>query len=295
MGYMVNLLKKTIKFKKNSKFGVNPAFFLILLWLIFNSGVMIFLSYLFAILLHELGHYFMAKTLGYRLSKFSLSPYGVSLSYYGEELEERDDIFIALSGPITNIVCTLLCLALWWIFPVSYTLLSSFVEVSLVIALFNLLPAYPLDGGRVFVSICAKFMERKKAIKLTMIFNILFAFFFFLIFIVLCFIDFNPTYLLFAVFLVLGLLDLNFLSKYEKISAFNKSFKSFSKPRIYVVDENVTIKDMLRRVRKNRTCLFVLIKENGKSVILSDKLMLNISLKVDINSKISDLENIRKK
>ena len=289
------LFKKTIKIKKNSKFGVNPTFFLILLWLVFNFGVMIFFSYLIAIVLHELGHYFIAKALGYSLSKFSLSPYGVSLSYYGEELEERDDIFIALAGPLTNIVCSLLCLALWWLFPVSYIFLSPFVEVSLVIALFNLLPAYPLDGGRVFVSFCARFMERKRAIKLTMIFNILFASFFFLIFIVLCFINFNPTYLLFAVFLILGLLDLNFLSKYEKISAFNKSFKSFSKPRIYVVDENVALKAMLRRVRKNRTCCFILIKENGKSILLSDKLILNIALKADINAKISDLMITRKK
>ena len=286
---MENLLKNTIKIKKNSKFGVNPAIFLILLWLIFNFGFIIFFSYLTAIVLHELGHYFMAKAFGYSLSKFSLSPYGVSLSYYGEELEERDDIFIALAGPLTNIVCSLLCLALWWIFPVSYIFLSPFVEVSLVIALFNLLPAYPLDGGRIFVSFCAKFMERKRAIKLTMIFNILFAFFFFIIFIVLCFINFNPTYLLFAVFLILGLLDLNFLSKYEKISAFNKSFKNFSKPRIYIIDENVTLKAMLRRVRKNRTCLFILIKENGKSILLSDEAILKISLKTDINAKISDL------
>ena len=286
---MENLLKNTIKIKKNSKFGVNPAFFLILLWLIFNFGLIIFFSYLTAIVLHELGHYFMAKAFGYSLSKFSLSPYGVSLSYYGEELEERDDIFIALAGPLTNIVSSLLCLALWWIFPVSYIFLSPFVEVSLVIALFNLLPAYPLDGGRIFVSFCAKFMERKRAIKLTMIFNILFAFFFFIIFIVLCFINFNPTYLLFAVFLILGLLDLNFLSKYEKISAFNKSFKNFSKPRIYIIDENVALKAMLRRVRKNRTCLFILIKENGKSILLSDETILKISLKADINAKISDL------
>lgn len=286
---MENLLKKTIKIKKNSKFGVNLAFFLILLWLIFNFGLIIFFSYLTAIVLHELGHYFMAKAFGYSLSKFSLSPYGVSLSYYGEELEERDDIFIALAGPLTNIVSSLLCLALWWIFPVSYIFLSPFVEVSLVIALFNLLPAYPLDGGRIFVSFCAKFMERKRAIKLTMIFNILFAFFFFIIFIVLCFINFNPTYLLFAVFLILGLLDLNFLSKYEKISAFNKSFKNFSKPRIYIIDENVALKAMLRRVRKNRTCLFILIKENGKSILLSDETILKISLKADINAKISDL------
>ncbi len=285
---MEKLLKKSKNIKKNQKFGVNPAFFLVILWLIVNFGFLSFFGYLLAILIHELGHYFVAKWLGYRLSKFSLSPYGVSLSYYGQELEERDDMLIALAGPFSNLITSLFCLALWWIFPVSYNFLASFVEVSLVIALFNLLPAYPLDGGRVFVSLCSRFIDREKAIKLTMIFNVIFAIFFFVIFIVLCFINFNPTFLLFGVFLILGLLDLNFLSKYEKISAFNKSFKNFSKPKVFVIDENVCLKDILRRVRKNRTCLFVLMKSNGKSVLISDKQILNLSLKADISKCIGD-------
>lgn len=285
---MIFFRKKVKFFNKNKKIGVNPAFFLIAVWLFVNSGVIIFLSYLFAILIHELGHYFMAKNLGYKLSRFSLSPYGVSLSYYGEELEERDDVFIALAGPVCNLISSVLCLALWWIFPSVYNFTCAFVEVSLVIALFNLLPAYPLDGGRVFVSFCAKFMERKKAIKLTMIFNILFATFFFMMFFVLCFVNFNPTFLLFGVFLILGLIDLNFLSKYEKISAFNKKIKNFSRPKIYVITEETLIKDILRRVRKNRTCLFVLVGENGKSFVISDKQILRLSLKFDISKKIGD-------
>ncbi len=285
---MEKLLKKSEKVKKNQKFGINPAFFLIILWLIINFGFLSFLNYLLAILIHELGHYFVAKWLGYRLSKFSLSPYGVSLSYYGQELEERDDMLIALAGPFSNLITSLFCLALWWVFPVSYNFLASFVEVSLVIALFNLLPAFPLDGGRVFVSLCSKFIDREKAIKLTTIFNVIFASFFFVVFIVLCFINFNPTFLLFGVFLILGLLDLNFLSKYEKISAFNKSFKSFSKPRIYVVSEEVCLKDMLRKIRNNKTCLFVLMKDNGNSLLISDKQILNLSLKVDISKRIGD-------
>ena len=285
---MEKLLKKSEKVKKNQKFGINPAFFLIILWLIINFGFLSFLNYLLAILIHELGHYFVAKWLGYRLSKFSLSPYGVSLSYYGQELEERDDMLIALAGPFSNLITSLFCLALWWVFPVSYNFLASFVEVSLVIALFNLLPAFPLDGGRVFVSLCSKFIDREKAIKLTTIFNVIFASFFFVVFIVLCFINFNPTFLLFGVFLILGLLDLNFLSKYEKISAFNKSFKSFSKPRIYVVSEEVCLKDMLRKIRINKTCLFVLMKDNGNSLLISDKQILNLSLKVDISKRIGD-------
>ena len=56
-----------------------------------------------------------------------------------------------------------------------------------------------------------------------------------------------------------------------------------------MVDENITLKELLRRVRKNRTTIFILILKNGKSILLSDEAVLRIVLKVDINTKIGEL------
>ena len=284
-----NIGKKSKKSEKKRNFSINPVFFVVLVWLAVNFGVLSFFGYLLAILIHEVGHYFVARALGYHLSKFSLSPYGVSLSYYGEEIDERDDVLIALAGPLSNIASVFLCYSLWWVCPATFNILAPLASVSLVIALFNLLPCYPLDGGRVFVNLSSKFLERKRAVRLTYVFNLLFAIFFFVIFVILCFVDFNPTYLLFSVFLILGLLDLSFLSQYERVSIYEKRTKSFSKPRVFVVDENITLKELLRRVRKNRTTIFILILKNGKSILLSDEAVLRIVLKVDINTKIGEL------
>ena len=270
------------------KCTINPCFFIILIWLLFCSGFMVALSYFLVILLHELGHYFVAKRLGYKLSRFSLSPYGVSLSYYGETLEEKDEVNIALAGPFVNFLSAFLVMAVWWLFPSFYSISKEFTLVSFVIALFNLLPAYPLDGGRVFVACCGRFMDRKKAIKITMILNVVLSAFFFLMFIVFCFINFNPTYLLFGVFLVMGLLDLKFLSKFEKLNVFNKNFKNFSKPRFLVITEEATLKEILKKVEPNKATIFVFMKQNGKSVLISDKQILNLALNSDINLKIGD-------
>lgn len=277
------------------KCAVNPCFFIILIWLLFCSGYMVALSYFFVILLHELGHYFIAKKLGYKLSRFSLSPYGVSLSYYGETLEEKDEVYIALAGPITNLLSAFLVIAVWWLFPSFYSISKEFTFVSFVIALFNLLPAYPLDGGRVFVACCGRFMARKKAIKITMILNVVLSVFFFLMFFVFCFINFNPTYLLFGVFLVMGLLDLKFLSRYEKLNVFNKNFKNFSKPRFFVISEDVTLKEILKKIEPNKTTIFVIITQNGKSFMVSDKQILNLAFKAEINSKIFDFMSKKEK
>ena len=276
---------------KERKFNVNPAFFIILIWLIFATDIIVAVSYFLVILIHELGHYYVAKYCGYKLSKFSLSPYGVSLSYYGQTLEQKDEIYIALAGPVVNLVVALITVAFWWIFPTFYLVSYNFVEVNLIIALTNLLPAFPLDGGRVFVSLFSNIVERRKALKITKNFNVVLSVMFFILFFVFCFINFNPTYLLFAVFLTMGVLDLNFLSKYEKINVFNKKMKNFSKPKIYVINENTKLKDILNKIEGNKTYLFVLMQENGKSIILSDEFILKLSLNFDVNQSLRDLIN----
>ena len=275
--------------KTKGLFQINPAFFIILIWLIFADSLIIALNYFFAILIHELGHYFMAKTRGYKLSKFSLSPYGVNLSYYGETLEEQDEICIAFAGPLVNLIGAVLVTALWWVFPSMYFWTANFVEISLIIALSNLLPAYPLDGGRIFVSLTSNLINRKKAIKITFFVNFLLSFLCFLLFIIFCFINFNPTFLLFGVFLVLGALDLNFISKYEKVSVFNKKNKNFSKPRFFVVTSEVKLNELVKKIQGNRTTIFVLILKNGENKILIDKMILEISLKVDLNENIGTI------
>ena len=276
---------------KERKFNVNPAFFIILIWLIFATDIYVAVSYFLVIFIHELGHYYVAKYCGYKLSKFSLSPYGVSLSYYGQTLEQKDEIYIALAGSVVNLVVALITVAFWWMFPTFYLVSYNFVEVNLIIALTNLLPAFPLDGGRVFVSLFSNIVERRKALKITIIFNVVLSVMFFILFFVFCFINFNPTYLLFAVFLTMGVLDLNFLSKYEKINVFNKKMKNFSKPKIYVINENVKLKDILNKIEGNKTYLFVLMQENGKSIILSDEFILKLSLNFDVNQRLRDLIN----
>lgn len=276
---------------KERKFNVNPAFFIILIWLIFATDIIVAVSYFLVILIHELGHYYVAKYCGYKLSKFSLSPYGVSLSYYGQTLEQKDEIYIALAGPVVNLVVALITVAFWWMFPTFYLVSYNFVEVNLIIALTNLLPAFPLDGGRVFVSLFSNIVERRKALKITKNFNVVLSVMFFILFFVFCFINFNPTYLLFAVFLTMGVLDLNFLSKYEKINVFNKKMKNFSKPKIYVINENTKLKDILNKIEGNKTYLFVLMQENGKSTILSDEFILKLSLNFDVNQSLRDLIN----
>ncbi len=276
---------------KEHKFFIHPIAILIWIWLAFVFGGIFAINYFVAILIHEFGHYITAKKQGYALSQFSFSPYGVTLSYFGQNFEATDEIKIALAGPVFNLASCLFVVGIWWLFPTVFVFTDSFVIISVCLALLNLLPAYPLDGGRVFVCVASKFLSEKTSKRMTMIFNIVLSVIFLLLFFFFCFINFNPTYFLFAFFLIVGMLDLEFSTKYEKINIFNKCQKDFSKPRFVLVSSNVTIGQIMRKIQSSDTKIFCYILENGKIINLSEKMILKLSLKFPFNEK---LENIFK-
>lgn len=103
------------------------------------------------VLLHELGHAAVANQLGYEVEEVSLLPFGgvAKISYGHGGPSPRDEALIAIAGPFVNLVLLaisilMVTLGLWQ---------ASFghmvVELNLWIALFNMLPALPLDGGRI--------------------------------------------------------------------------------------------------------------------------------------------------
>ena len=267
-----------MKFFQNKKFAIHPVGILIWLWLLLVLGVFDAVSYLLAIVIHEAGHFLVAKKLGYRLSTFSISPYGVALSYFGQNFDQKDEIKIALAGPIFNLVSAFFVVGIWWIFPSAFMFSDVFVEISVCLALVNLLPAYPLDGGRVFVSASSQIFGKETAKKIALIFNFVLTIFFFVLFVAFCFINFNPTYFLFAFFLGLGMLDLKFVSKYEKINIFQKRLKNFVKPQIFCVNSTVTLKDLLAKMQTDKTVLFCVCFDSGKVVNLSEKMVIKLCL-----------------
>ena len=259
------------------------------IWLLIVLGPIVALNYILVIIIHESGHYLVAKKLGYKLSKFSLSPYGVSLSIQNQNLNYKDELSIAFAGPLANILSSIFVLGVWWLFPSTYFFTQQFVMISMIIALINLFPAYPLDGGRIFISLSSFFLSEKSAKRITIVLNLILSIFFFILFVIFMFINFNPTYLLFTFFLIAGLLDLKFETKYEKINVFNKRCKNFTKPNIYIIDENVTLYELIKKLQISKTILFCIILENGKTIFLSEKIITKLSTKFAINTKIKEI------
>ena len=105
--------------------------------------------YSFAVILHEIAHYVAASKLFYHCKEIQLGIFGAVLYGDFQDVAGADRVKIALAGPLCNIALCLICLALWWIAPDSYFFTESFFTANATMACVNMLPCYPLDGGRV--------------------------------------------------------------------------------------------------------------------------------------------------
>lgn len=117
--------------------------------------------YSFAVLLHETAHYVVASKLFYRCKEIQLGLFGAVLYGDFQDVAGADRIKIALAGPVANLCLCALCLALWWIVPDGYYYTETFFSANLTMACVNMLPCYPLDGGRVFTGLLEKRLGSK--------------------------------------------------------------------------------------------------------------------------------------
>jgi stage IV sporulation protein FB len=119
------------------------------------TGYFIELLTLFSIVfIHELGHVAMAKRFGWRVKEVQLLPFGgVAVVEDSGNIPARQEIWVALAGPIQNAWMAGFALVmmqfsgsdtLWW---------GYFLQANVMIGLFNMLPILPLDGGKVWVSL----------------------------------------------------------------------------------------------------------------------------------------------
>jgi len=97
-----------------------------------------------SVALHELGHALMAHRFGIRTRNITLYPFG-GIAALEREPRGHAELWIALAGPLVNFGLALITLPLLGMVPGA----SLFAAINLGMGVFNLLPAFPMDGGRV--------------------------------------------------------------------------------------------------------------------------------------------------
>ena len=201
------------------KYKIHPLFVLYLIFLIFIGQYESLLVYFFVVCIHEFAHSSVAKKLGYKLEKLTLMPYGVCLNYNTNFFSPNDEILIAISGPFVNFFLSILCFASWWIYPILMPYFQLFCYANIVLFVFNLLPCYPLDGGRVLSAIITKKFDKKVAIKICVVLNVCISLVFTFAFVLgLFFGVINTNLLIIALFLFVGILEPQKSTSYNYLS-----------------------------------------------------------------------------
>lgn len=169
-----------------SELRVHVTFLLLLAWIGFASYSaegpqaafenVLFVLVLFAcVIAHEFGHALTARRYGIRTPDITLLPIGGLARLERMPENPRQEILVALAGPAVNI-------AIWLVLTLVFgarletdhldriditggSFLAQVAMVNLFLAVFNLIPAFPMDGGRVFRALLSLWMDRVSATR----------------------------------------------------------------------------------------------------------------------------------
>ena len=261
---------KTLKKATNKiPLTIHPAFIAVLLYYVVFGNVFAFIVISSLALIHEVGHAIIAGRYGYKLKKIRLLPFGAELC--GNDLfVPAHEIKIAIAGPATNFTICLLCFSLMWLFPCYYALWQLIFDCSLTLCLFNLLPFFPLDGGRVFVALISARVGRDNSLKTAKILTFLFGLVLLILFVISLFSVFNLSFGIMGISLILSVLFISPNSKYErftKSSAKQKKLQTGLLQKHIAISCSASIISAFSNVDARSQTVFCVQNENGKEII----------------------------
>jgi Zn-dependent protease/CBS domain-containing protein len=171
--------------------GVTP-------WLVGSlAAVGLFVS----VAIHELGHAWMGRRYGLHVKSITLWILGGLASFTEIPREWNRELWIALAGPVTSMLVAAVCYVVVLALPSSLTVpifvFGWLAITNFVLAVFNLLPAFPMDGGRVLRALLARSWSYANATRTAARIGSLFA----LGFVLLGVLAFSPLLILLALFL----------------------------------------------------------------------------------------------
>lgn len=307
------------------KILVHWTFLFLIVWIVFdeiNKGgnlesilfnIAFVIALFICVVLHELGHALTAKRFGIATKKITLLPIGGIASLDKISEDPKQELLIAIAGPLVNAV---IAIGLYYLIPVkSFTdknfgealeYLSDFTFQNFLLFLFvanaamflfNLIPAFPMDGGRVFRALLAMRTDRVKATQIAASVGQFIAVFFLLIGLL-----FNPFLIFIALLIFLGAYGENKYVQHLSILKGHK-VKEAMQTDITKIHPESTINDVIEIILSGSETNFVVGKNDGvegllyqediiknnKNKLVSVKDIMNSSYKVlDPNSNLQN-------
>lgn len=129
------------------------------------NGLLFMVLLFLCVLLHEFGHIFTARAFGVTTPYVTLLPIGGVAQLDRIPEEPGQEFLIAIAGPLVNVVITIVLVVVFGahlqasaagaVDNIAIPLVDRLAAVNLFLALFNMIPAFPMDGGRVLRALLA--------------------------------------------------------------------------------------------------------------------------------------------
>lgn len=151
---------------------------LLIMFMIFTSdfgtvdGVLLMIALLISVALHELGHSFVAINKGCRVREITLMMLGGAAQMESMPRKPMDEVLMALAGPFVSLILSLIGITAGIYIPPAFQsvnrmpILLYFGVINAALLIFNLIPAFPMDGGRVLRALLTPKMGKLKATRI---------------------------------------------------------------------------------------------------------------------------------
>lgn len=215
------------------------------------------------VLLHELGHSYVANEYGQKVNKITLFIFGGSAESDEIPEDSEKEIRIAISGPLVSIFLGLLFYLVYFFTTLYFNnLFAHIISITfgtlsfynLLLAGFNLLPAFPTDGGRILRSGLAMRMDYQKATKTASNIGKAFA-----ILLAVLGIFYNFWLILIAIFIFFGAYQEQQTVKISEALK-GKKINEIMKTDIDSASPDTTIQEVYEKMEKDKTFVYPIVK-----------------------------------
>lgn len=146
-------------------YRLHPLFVLLMISSVLTGYFVEMITLFGVVTIHELGHVAAAKSLGWRVREVQLLPFGGVASVDEQSnVPAREDLLVAICGPLQNV----------WMAAFAYGMMAGgwgneaywqyFLKANMMIGIFNLLPALPLDGGKIMQALLSYMISFHRAL-----------------------------------------------------------------------------------------------------------------------------------
>jgi stage IV sporulation protein FB len=150
---------------------IHPLFLPLLFGMVLYGDVAYYAMILISLIVHEVGHLMAAWFVKVKVKRCVIMPYGGEIELEGgASLNPKKQLIIAIGGPIATCCCLLVAPILDPLFA------EPFIKIQLILLIINLIPIWPLDGGRIVFSFILMFSKKSRNYELFLIISFLIIF-----------------------------------------------------------------------------------------------------------------------